>query len=257
MTSRPLLTPCFRTWTLQGLVVICLTSLATPVFAQGSDPVGNVSALRGQADAIREDQSTEALAGNSSVFRKDILITRSASWLEIGLNDGSTFTLAENTRVEVSEFVPGDEPEGLLSLIRGRLRSTLSTTFSRRRDAYRVETKEGTMGVQGTEFDVLAAALHTDVYVYSGVVTVTHRNSAFPGTQLLYPGQMVTIRQNMPVPEPSSFLDPNASSIGSGGAQDIVSGGNQLDDPFVVDPDIPDIGDSGSIVPPTPNPPGL
>ena len=186
--------------------------------------VGQVSGLRGQADAIREDQSTDSLSANDDIFRKDVLMTGSASWLEIALGDGSTFTLAENTRVEVAEFAGGEEPEGFLSLIRGRLRNTLSTTFSRRRDSYKVETKEGVMGVQGTEFDVLAEAVQTRVYVYSGIVSVTHRDPAFPGTRLLYPGQMVTIRENEPVPLPRNFLDPNASNLGSGGLQDIVSG---------------------------------
>lgn len=234
-------------------VLLILVSMQLP--AQTSDPVGQVAQIRGQADAIREDQSVDSLGANDSIFRKDVLITGSASWLEIGLNDGSTFTLAENTRVEVSEFAGGDEPEGFLSLIRGRLRNTLSTTFSRRSDSYRVETKEGVMGVQGTEFDVLAEAVQTRVYVYSGIVSVTHRDPAFPGTRLLYPGQMVTIRENEPVPEPTNFLDPNASDLGSGGRQDIVSGGRQIDDPFAVTPGIPDFNDEGSTVPPIPNPP--
>ena len=235
------------------MVAMLITS--TQVFAQPADSVGQVSNLRGQADAIREDQSTDALSANDDVFRKDVLITGSASWLEIALDDGSTFTLAENTRVEVAEFAGGEEPEGFLSLIRGRLRNTLSTTFSRRRDSYKVETKEGVMGVQGTEFDVLAEAVQTRVYVYSGIVSVTHRDPAFPGTRLLYPGQMVVIRENEPVPEPSNFLDPNSSNLGSGGLQDIVSGGRQIDDPFLVTPGTPEINSDGSTVPPIPNPP--
>lgn len=240
---------------LRILAAAWLLTLGTLAFAQDGPAVGTVSKLRGSADAIRAAQAPIALAVNDSIYRGDALLTRERSLLEVTLNDGSTFTLAENTRVEVAEFVTGDEPRGLLSLLRGRLRSSVAALFSSRRDAYRVQTKEGVMGVQGTDFDVLALALETQVYVYTGIVSVTHRDPAFPGTRMLYAGQMVKVTGDAPVPEPRRFLDANASSIGSGGAQDIVSGGRQMDNPTAIVPGIPDIGDAGPRVPPQPNPP--
>ncbi len=240
---------------LSFLVACCIASCA-PVFAQGNPEVGVVATLRGSADALREGQAPVALAERDRVLRKDVLVTRALSWLEVALNEGSTFTLAENSRVEIEEFVSGDEPEGLLSLIRGKLRSTISAAFSSRRDSYKVQTKEGVMGVQGTEFDVLARPLESQVYVYSGVVSVTHRDPAFPGTRMVYAGQTVTIKAGQPVPQPTDFLDADGGGIGSGGTQDRLSGGKQIDDPTVAVPGIPDISDSGSRVPPDPNPPG-
>lgn len=238
-----------------GLMAAGLLSLSALALAQDGAAVGLVAKLRGSADAIRANQPPVALAENDSVYRSDVLMTRDHSLLEVALNDGSTFTLAENTRVVIAEFVPGDEPRGLLSLTRGRLRSSVAEAFSSRRDSYRVQTREGVMGVQGTEFDVMALALETQVYVYAGIVSVTHRDPAFPGTRLLYAGQMVTITGNEPVPEPSTFLDAEASAIGSGGGQDLLSGGRQMDDPTASIPAIPGIGDSDTRVPPLPNPP--
>lgn len=259
MISDRRTTPLVPAWrlppALRSLMALWLLSLAAFAAAQQGPPVGVVATLRGSADAIREGQPPVALAINDSVYRSDVLMTRAESLLAVALNDGSTFTLAENTRVEIAEFLPGDEPEGLLSLIRGRLRSNVAEAFSTRADSYRVQTKEGVMGVQGTEFDVLALALKTQVYVYDGIVSVTHRDPAFPGTRLVYAGQTVTITANQPVPEPSWFLDPVASDVGSGGGQDIVSGARQADDPLASLPGIPEISDSDSRVPPQPNPP--
>lgn len=248
MTSRTLL-----------CTFVFMSLLLLPVVAHGqaNPEVGVVSTLRGSADALRQGQAPVTLNQNDSVFRKDVLITRAQSWLEVALDDGSTFTMAENSRVEIEEFVPGSEPQGLLSLIRGKLRSTISAAFSSRRDSYKVQTKEGVMGVQGTEFDVLALPLESQLYVYSGVVSVTHRDPAFPGTQLVRAGQTVTITAGQPVPQPTNFLvDTVDEGLGSGGTQDLLSGGRQMDDPTVAVPGIPDITDSGSRVPPDPNPPG-
>lgn len=241
---------------LRGLLGAWLITLCSLALAQNNPAVGVVATLRGNADALREGQAPVALAETDPIYRADVLVTRAASLLEVALDDGSTFTLAENSRVEIAEFVPGAEPEGLLSLLRGKLRSVISSAFSSRRDSYRVQTKEGVMGVQGTEFDVLALPLESQVYVYSGVVSVTHRDPAFPGTRLVYPGQMVKIRAGEPVPEPTSFLEPGAGEIGSGGKQDLLSGARQMDDPTLAVPGIPDISDQDSRVPPQPNPPG-
>ena len=240
---------------LRGFLAAWLLSLSALASAQDNAEVGQVAKLRGNADAIREEQDVVALAENDSVFQRDVLITRDDSMLEVALDDGSSFTLAENTRVAISDYVTGDEPTGLLSLTRGRLRSSVSTTFSSRRDSYRVQTKEGVMGVQGTIFDVLALALETQVYVYAGIVSVTHRDPRFAGTRILRAGQMVKFTADQPVPKPRSFLNANASAIGSGGSQDIVSGGSQMNDPTASSPDIPDISDTGSRVPAQPNPP--
>jgi hypothetical protein len=50
--------------------------------------------------------------------------------LIIAMQDGSRLTLGENNRLEIASYVTGEQPSGLLNLLRGRLRSVVTETFS-------------------------------------------------------------------------------------------------------------------------------
>lgn len=235
------------------LIASCLVPVSL-VRAQEDAAVGSVQALEGEAYAIRSDLTEVDLAPGMNVFRADTVQTLVRALLEIEMIDGSRFTLGENTRVVLAEYAPGEEPRGRLGLVRGRLRATVSSVFSSRSDSFQVETSEGVMGVQGTDFLVEAAPGETRVYVYQGLVLVTSLDPDFPDGVLLGPGQFIRIRLGEPLGEPSWFylmpFDPHAL-IGSGSEQQMRSGGDQSDDPLLQMPEF-----SPLRVPPEPNPPG-
>ncbi len=239
--------------------------LALPVSAQDDQVVGSVSRLQGQAQVVRAGQAAIAVAQGDDVLRSDRLITLENALVEVLFSDGSSFTLDENAQVTIAQYAPGAAPQGLLQLTRGRLRSRVSSAFSSRKDSYQVQTREGVMGVQGTEFEVIAALRETSVIVYSGVVSATSLDPAFPGTQILQPGQMLSIRAGEPMQPPvqASGLTQAAAgmlinaAIGSGGAQAIISGGFQAFDPTapaLTRSDQP--AGPGGTQPPPPRPPG-
>ncbi len=169
---------------------------------QGNPQVGVVTAVQGQATVARDGQAPAQLALNDPVFRLDTLATAAGAMLEVELNDGSTFTLDEASSVRVAEYEVGSSPKGLLELAFGRLRSLVATTFSSRRDSFKVRTLEGVIGVQGTEFDVIAMADETEVFVWVGEVTVAHVDPQFPDVQTVRGGFTVRFRIDEPVPEP-------------------------------------------------------
>jgi len=170
---------------------------------QGGSPAGQVSALQGGATVARGGQDPAPIARNDPVFHLDVLETAASSLLEVALIDGSRFTLDELSRVTVAEYIVDDEPQGLLSLAFGRLRSIIATTFSSRSDSFKVQTGEGVMGVQGTEFDVIAMADETEVLVWAGEVSVTHVDPQFPEVRIVRAGFTVRFRIDEPVPEPT------------------------------------------------------
>ena len=238
---------------LQTLWLLCALSLALPAMAQDDAAVGRVSALEGVAVVIRAG-AMQPLAVGDAVRVSDTIQTRELALVEIQMTDGSRFTLDENTRAVLSEYVVEAQPSGLMDLIRGRLRSLISGTFSQRADSFQVVTKEGVMGVQGTEFLVEAVFNESRVYVYSGVVAVTSRDPAYPQPQILRAGQFTRVRPGEPVEAPVDFITaPDAAAdglLGSGGAQDIQSGGDQSLDPAALAPPAPEV-----VLPPEPNPP--
>lgn len=242
------------------LLLMLLAMFSTAALAQ-DEAVGNVAALTGQADVIREDGQTLALAVDDPVFRGDTLQTREESQLDLLMTDGSRFTLDQNTRLVLAEYLPEQESEGLFNLIRGRLRSFVSTTFSRRSDSFKVDTKEGVMGVQGTIFDVYALAAETQVYVFEGVVSATPHDPGFSQTLLITAGQFTRIVPGAEVQQPVPFhfdrgrgqrrQGPRSrSGLRSGASQDLRSGGRQGRDPTRTAPRGPEV-----FVPPFPNPP--
>lgn len=230
------------------------------VFACGSvaavaqdEAVGRVTVLEGRADVTRGEQAAQPLTADDEIYRADILRTKSESRLEVELVDGSVIALDENTRVEVAEYLP-EEGSGLLNMARGRLRATVSKTFNKRKDGFKLKTNTSVMGVQGTDFAVLASSLETTVYVFVGLVSVTSLDPDFAQAIVLSAGQFTRVRLGEPVPPPASFTPPDADGgpvVGSGSQQDVQSDGLQSNDPTVVAPQPPPVD-----VPPEPNPPG-
>lgn len=250
---------------MQGLtgVVIGILFVVTPCFAQNDEIVGSVSQLRGDVQVIRSSEG-RGIAVGDAVFRGDELVTLEDSLVQVMFSDGSSFVLDENAQVAIAEYAPGTTPRSLLQLTRGRLRSQVSSAFSGRKDSYQVATQEGVMGVQGTEFEVVAHGSETSVYVYSGVVSVTSQDVNYPGTNLLRAGDFVSIRLGEPIQPPSRFfgvIDESTTAstadigIGSGGEQNIISGGNQSVDPTAPAPTTSDQPSSVSGTPSPPRPP--
>lgn len=248
-------------WLIAGLALLACWS--APAFAQ-TDEVGNISRLEGTVEVIRASELA-AMAVGDAVLRSDELITGDDSLVEVQFIDGSSFTLDENAQVMIAEYAPGAEPRGLLQLTRGRLRSRVSNAFSDREDSYQVETREGVMGVQGTEFEVIARTRETAVFVYSGVVSATSSDPAFPDPVILRAGDFLSFRIGEPIQPPVRFMrvideastaSTVDSAIGSGGEQAIVSGGDQSADPTAPAPTMTDQpAGEGGMAPPPPRPP--
>ena len=194
------------------VLVLALLGLSLPGSVQAQNnpqagtgtnaQVGVVSVLQGQATVTRDGQPPQPLALNDPVYRQDSLETSAGSIVEIELNDGSRFVLDAFSRVNIAAYELGTAPRGLLALAFGRLRSLIATTFSSRRDAFQVQTSEGVIGVQGTEFDVIAMTDETEVFVWVGEVTVAHVDTQFPEVRTVSAGFTVRFRIDEPVPEP-------------------------------------------------------
>lgn len=228
--------------------------LCLMVRAANAAEVGQVIKLVGFADVISSQESAaRALQVGDAIAEQDVIRTKKRTYLILQMQDGSRLSLGENTRLAIAEYAMGDQPSSKLDLLRGRVRAVVSGLFSKRRNSFKMRTSTAVVGVQGTDFSVIAQALATQIYVYQGVVTVNSIDPNIALTQVLYRQQATIVRDHQPPAPPIILLPPqSASPIGSGNIQSIQSGNDQNADPAVLTPIVPVVPIP---LPPVPTPP--
>jgi len=210
-------------------------------------PVGEVVSLSGTPERL-QGATISILQLGDTLLGTDAVRTDDTLELVLEMRDGSRLSIDRDTRVEIQEYLPGGQ-SAELGVIRGRLRSVVSDTFSRRRNAFRVRTSTAVAGVQGTDFLVEAYAASTRVTVYEGIVEVINADPAIRGSQQVNRLQTVLIRRGEAPPTPTDL-----QTSGQSGAPDFGSGGSR-DRQFGNAPWTPgstDIGglDGGGLAPP-------
>jgi hypothetical protein len=211
--------------------------------------VGEVTRLVGEADVTRGSAPAQILRVGDAVQAKDVLRTKKDSLLEVSMTDGSRLTLGESSRLEVANYAAGDQPDALLDLTRGRLRSFVTDVFSSRSESFRVRTPTAVAGVQGTDFEVSPNASSTVVTVFQGLVVTYNANPQIPERQIVPAGWSVVVEKGKAPEKPKEF---STSNFGSGGQANVYFGGDQGNDPLGLTPTV----ESSVPVPPIPNPPG-
>lgn len=197
-----------------ALLVLFLTAQGSAI---ANTSAGQVNQLQGSAEARQDPGSERRLAMRDDVFVADTVLTAEDSTLVLALNDGSSLTLEEGSQLLVSDYVLDPEPSSLLALTHGRLRATVGRAFAGRRNSFQIRTDELVIGVQGTDFMVMASGGVSRVYVYDGLVELVSTDPAFPQPVLLRPGEFSEARAGEPVDQPRSFTGPNVAG-GYGGA---------------------------------------
>lgn len=73
-------------------------------------------------------------------------------WARLSLSDGSAFTLANNTELDIDKFlVSTDKKEGVFKLNQGKLRATVIRLAGQQTN-FKVKSPTAVAGIKGTEF---------------------------------------------------------------------------------------------------------
>ena len=220
--------------------------------AAASADIGKVSMLSGNADVLRGTGPSIPLSTGDAIRQLDIIRTRKNSLLEIAMNDGSRLTIGESTRLDIKEYLAGKKPRGRLDLMRGRIRAVVSDIFSRRKESFQIKAATAVVGVQGTDFIVIADAMKTRIEVLKGVVSVKSTDPGVRKTRTLTAGQAAVVKKHA---QPVLITGTRRNEFGSGSSLDIISGGTQPDSPVLITPETSS-GSAPPALPPIPNPPG-
>jgi len=216
--------------------------------------IGEVTRLVGEADVTRGIAPAQSLEMGAAIQARDILRTKKDALLEVTMVDGSRLTLGATSRLEMANYVTDAQPNALLRLSRGRLRSFVTDLFSSRSESFQVRTPTAVVGVQGTEFDLVGEALLTRLWVFTGIVVTYNIDPKIPDRQILRAGQSTVIRAKQTPNPPTNFSvsGTSAVTVGSGGQADLNSSGNQGANPLGLTSTV-----STSVpTPPIPHPPG-
>ncbi len=117
-------------------------------------PIGYVQDIKGEALAI-SSTAVRILEEKDELFQNEALVTNKDSFIQAMFLDGTVLTLAENSRVELSEVVYDENDESKASFLvkptAGVLRFLSGEIVKQNPDKYKVETPLGTIGIRGTE----------------------------------------------------------------------------------------------------------
>ncbi len=119
--------------------------------------VGNVTHVTGRVDITSPGEAAMPANVGDEVNENDIIRTKSKSKAEIAFLDGNILRLAEETRVEIAEYMIEEEQVvGILNLFRGKLQNIVSTLGKKygpnKRNRFEVHTPTAVCGVRGTNF---------------------------------------------------------------------------------------------------------
>ena len=231
-------------------ILLAFALLITPFGLQAASAIGKAESVSGAVFLNPDSPGGRNLKKHHPLTTSDTVVTGDDGKAGIRLTDGSQLLVDNNSRLVLAEYDVTAEPNAVMDLLRGRVRSVVTDTFSRRKNSFRLRTNTAIMGVQGTDFVVYSDTELTLVYVFKGQVEVKNIDPAVKGAVLLGPGESTEVRKGRP---PAALPDEVRQQVGSGGALDRRSGGSQASDPGAIVPPT-DIGKTPPI-PQTPYPP--
>ena len=116
-------------------------------------PAGKIADIRGDVCYRERNNVPYRPATKEMGLAKGYWIrTGSSGWALILLLDGSKLTLANNTELEISDFlVRGKKKAGVFSMSQGKLRASI-IRLSGERVNYKIKSPTAVAGIKGTEF---------------------------------------------------------------------------------------------------------
>lgn len=158
---------------MKNLFLFALVFLVAPSFAVAAQ-MGKVTKASGSVFyKSGTTASYHPLSVNSKVEEGGWFKTGRNGWVELTLSDGSRFTLANDTELEVTFFAIGkSKREGAFNLAGGKLRASVVKLSGRQSDI-KVRSATAVAGVKGTEFLMLSRGPANVLFGAEGKVAVS------------------------------------------------------------------------------------
>ncbi len=147
-----------------------------------ADPIGTVVEIEGTASVSRAGGTPFALKLDDTVELGDVLATGEKSRLFILLADNTEWTLSENSRFKVDEYVFDSEDNtsnrARYSVLQGGFRYVSGLVAKKENPDVGIDSPAGTIGIRGTDITVAPDTDGSyDVYVDDGTIDVSSGSS--------------------------------------------------------------------------------
>lgn len=136
---------------------------------QAVSAVGVVSAMRGEADLIRNDQSSP-LALNTQIEKEDGIKTGAKTKVQVTFKDRTVITIGRNSSVLIADYLHdnADNSKFQGTLTKGFMRTMTGKIGKLAPSRFKIKTKTATIGIRGTIFTVQVSEEETTVATLSG-----------------------------------------------------------------------------------------
>lgn len=167
-------------------LILTITLYICPAFAQQGKNVGIANDVEGIVNNYHEGSpSPVRMEVGSKIYLNDRIVTEKESKLQIVFRDDSVVTIGPESELTVDVNVYDqrtDRRESVLSLVKGRVRSVVSKSYSRNNSRFEIHTRTATAGVRGTEnaVETTEEPPLTTVYGIRDTTTTQSNDPAFP-----------------------------------------------------------------------------
>lgn len=138
--------------------IYAASCLIHPALAAAGSPVARVSDKKGRASVTR-GSATTPLSIQAPLFLKDLVVTAEGARLILGFVDGSSLTVAEDSRLVIASHLYDPKKSSsrtVARLISGAIKLTTSQLMGLKDRRFQIKTTTATAGLRGTSVIVLA-----------------------------------------------------------------------------------------------------
>jgi hypothetical protein len=183
-----------------------MLSASTPSWGVNSEPIGSITRIEGEVFLAHEGDTAmfEAMLGDP-IYLKDHIQTEKDSRVQVLFDDESLLNLAENTTMQITEYVYSPEKRSCIFRIWGKVRAIVGRYFPGAGSRYEVHTPTAIIGVRGTHFIVDATLTEETTVVCldtSRDLVVRNMRDDVAGEVILTGGLMTKVLEGQPPTPP-------------------------------------------------------
>ena len=144
---------------------ITLGALAISTTAAMADPIATVLSIVGDANGPQG-----GIEAGDRIEDGLIIQTNAKTQMELQFDDGTLMAIGPNSRIEISSVLMNSNGQASRFAINATGGSFRLLSGNTDREAYEITTPASTIGIRGTEFDVLVSPRKTAVTLYRGAL---------------------------------------------------------------------------------------
>src|SRR6266850_5200577 len=140
------------------MLFAALAAAAGPVCAQGTE-AGRFLSVVGDVRVGREGAAQRAAQRAAEFYEGESIVTAAGSLAQLRMTDGALMSVRGDTEIKMERFSYAGENDRnasfFMSVLKGGLRTITGVIGRQNRDRYRITTATVTLGVRGTDFEIV------------------------------------------------------------------------------------------------------